>query len=62
MKRHHPFTPTEYGRLLVLKTLLVAGSLRWSEWAEQTPFDDHYRVGWDNRFEPHQPAAHEVEP
>ncbi len=61
MKRRHPFNPMQYGRLLVLRDLLRAGSLKWSEWAIRTPGGDHYRKGWDNRFEQPQPAAHRSE-
>lgn len=56
------FEPTEQAALAHVADSLKTGWLKYSEWAVKTPQGSWLRVGWDPRFEAHQPAAHEVEP
>ena len=55
------FTARERAWLMSVKVSLHRGRLTYSEWAVKTPSGMRLRVGWDNRFERHQPIGHRVE-
>jgi hypothetical protein len=56
------FPPAERVPLVWVKISLRRGHLKYSEWAIKTPsIGRRLRVGWDNRFEQPQPAAHRSE-